>query len=298
MIAMYRERSLLRRTFSSVPALLSLVCAVSLVTSGHAAQGEQAAEKQKESLVEKSVKLSGIANQFANIPESLVACFSGDTLPNQKIRQSLESSLRKELSANDLTACIQNSLIRNFDSHFIEDVIFFYESGLGRKVAHIQREALSPVLLRAVKEARKSVLSLEDKRLENVKRIVKSQNLLEVNDRLLINLCRGLTASLTDSVNSDEIFQQKDVYELFPQIVMSEESASELAIVSTAYTFRSLSDADIAKFAEHLETDEGRWFSCSVNEGMADIALRAGTSLGNVLRNPKARNEPKADEVQ
>jgi hypothetical protein len=298
MIAMYCERNFLTRKFFCVPALLTLVWTLSVVASGYAGQGQPPAGKQTESLVEKAIKLSGIANQLDNIPESLVACFSGDALPDQRIRQSFESRLRKDLSAKDLTACIHNSLIRNFDPYFIEGIIVFYESSLGRRVAHIQREALNPVLLRAVKEARKSVLSLEDKRLENVKRIVKAENLLDVNNRLLISFVRGLALSTTGNGKNDETLQQTDIDEQFPQIVMSEESASELALVSTAYTFRSLSDADIEKLAEHWESDEGKWFSRSLSEGVDEIAHRSGTVLGSILKDVKAKDDPKANSVK
>jgi hypothetical protein len=246
--------------------------------------GRHASADEVDVLVDKILKLSGVSAQIEMLPGALFSSIPGDAFPDGKAREEAEAVLKKAVGKDELYATVRAALKEVFSGEHPAKVAAFYESRVGKKVGRLQAGALSGGLLQSIREGRKSTVSLDENRLNLLKRLIRAENVAESNSRLASSVIRGLL----EGSSGQPLYQTEK--ELEKEIRSDNIRVEETALVAFAQTFRSLDDKELLELAVFADTDSAAWFRNGVNRGLDRAAYAAAKALGKALE--KRRNAP------
>jgi hypothetical protein len=257
--------------WAAVPALLFPMPAVS---------------EEVRSQVERSVRLSGVADQVDRIGAAILAAVPTEVLADRKDWIRANAMLRDSTSKEKLLPVVYEALESDFIRADNDKVIEFYESKVGRKVSRLVGRSLDAGAVKEANEGRDILNSLDEPRRRALERIVDAEKVVEFNRRLLICVARGLVegrgkAAAEDAQRSEEAKQKLKAVE--KRIGSGVQSTADLALVASANAFRPLTDSELDQLAEFLESDEAAWFRAAVQRGLEGAVFRVGVALGDAL---------------
>ena len=165
-------------------------------------------------------------------------------------------------------------------------MIAFYDSKIGRRIGRLQSNSLAPSSLKSVREGRKIAASLDEKRLNLFRRIIKAERVPELNSVLLKSVIQGLAdaAPAEGSVQerpSESIQKKIDIME--NAIRSDRKRMEELALVAFAYTFRSVDDAELSELAAYDESLPAAWFRNAIQKGLDRSVFKTAKALGSAI---------------
>jgi hypothetical protein len=260
----------------TVVFLLIVLCSA---TSG--AQGTEA-----DVLINKALKLSGVAGSLEKLGGAILSAIPGDAFPDAKMRNEVAAYVKKEAGKEELLSIVRAAVREDFDKENIERVISFYDSKIGRKIGHLQETSLDPALLKGIREGRKIASSLEEPRLGLLRKIMKAEEVLELNGTLLSSVIRGLVdgspAEAPGLATATEAVQEK--INIMENAIRSDQNRTEdVALVAFAYTLRSVDDKELEELASYLETPHAAWFRSAVQKGFDRAVYQTARSLGEAV---------------
>jgi hypothetical protein len=256
-----------------------LLIAVCSATSG--AQGTDA-----DLLINKALKLSGVAGPLDKLGGAILSAIPGDAFPDVKMRNEVAAQVKKEASKEELLSIVRAAVREDYDKDSIEKVIGFYDSKVGRKIGRLQEASLDPTLLKSIREGRRIASSLEESRLNLLRRIMKAERVTEANEALLKSVIRGFVdgspAADPESAASTEAVQKKiDVME--SAIRSGRNRGEDTALVAFANTFRSVDDKELEELASYDESPPAAWFRNAVQKGLDRAVYKTSRSLGEAV---------------
>lgn len=272
-----------RGNYIMVVFLLIAVC-----SSTSSAQGTEA-----DVLVDKALKSSGMTGQLERLSGAILAAIPGDAFPDAKMRNEVAAYVKKEAGKEELLSIVRAAVREDFDRESIEKVISFYDSKTGRKIGRLQETSLDPALLKGVREGHKIASTLEESRLNLLRRIIKAERAEELNGILLKSLIKGLVdgspAEGTETVGVAEAVQKK--INIMENAIQSSKSRTEdVALVAFAYTFRSVDNKGLEELASFHESPPAAWFRNAVQKGLDRAVYKTARSLGEAVT--RWRNSP------
>ncbi len=265
-----------RGNYIMVVFLLIAVCLRTL-----SAQGTEA-----DPLIDKALKSSGLTGPLERLGAAILSAIPGDAFPNVKMRNEVAAYVKKEAGKEELLSIVRAAVREDFDRESIEKVISFYDSKTGRKIGHLQETSLDPALLKGIREGRKIASSLEESRLNLLRRIIKAERVEELNGTLLKSLTKGLVdgspAEGTEPAEYAEAVQKKiDIME--KAIRSSKNRTEDVALIAFAYTFRSVDDKGLEELASFHESPPAAWFRNAVQKGLDRAVYKTARSLGEAV---------------
>lgn len=258
--------------------LASLVCTSPTLSRG----------ADEESLIDKALSQSGTTAQVESLPAAVLLAVPGDVFPDTKTREAVTAAVKKLATADSLVAPLREALRSDFHEESIEKVIAFYDTRTGRKVARIQTRGLAPDLLKTIREGRKTAVSMDEKRLDLLHRLIKADRVGETNSVLVTMLIDGLFHGSATEAGNGKPAAPEGSQEHHAGARTEAPRVEELALVGYAHTFRSLDDKELAELAEFKESEAGIWFQKRVLKGLQETVARVGASLAEALQ--KARS--------
>lgn len=235
--------------------LVSLCCSISFASPS-------------ENSVEDLINLSGIAKQIMELPEFVkVGVEQGDPLPESDlalILKSADKSISPSIVLNEITKSVH--LVLNDEE--VEQLLEWYESGLGRKITQAEEKAFTlEASQEVVKEAEQ--LMEDKKRLEAAKRIDalvgSTDSVVDIQQfaRIAVGFA-VMTAKKTD--------EKPDLEKLKAQLVEREpdmtENVQQMVALTLAYAYQSIKEDDLAKYEAFLKTPAMQKFKDAVMKGM------------------------------
>jgi hypothetical protein len=260
---------------SKLVTLLSLclfVYTVFLASSGLCAQTDV--------LIDKLLNQSGLSEQIEFLPVAVLSAVPEDAFPDQKAKVEIGSLMKKTAGKDRLLSLVRDALSEDFNREMIEKVLSFYDSKLGRKVGRVQGTALAPALIKAVREGRKTAASMDEARLDLLRRLIKAERVTQSNEKLLQSVVKGLIdGSLVESASRDAT-SPDGLTGIEREIRFDEARAQDIALVAFAHAFRPLDNKELEELAVHKESEAGTWFEASVQKGLNRAAYETGKTLG------------------
>jgi hypothetical protein len=256
-----------------------------IITVCSAPSGAQ--ENEADLLINKALKLSGVTGPLERLGGAILAAIPADAFPDAKMRNEVAAYIKKEASKEELLSIVRNAVREDFDKESIEAVISFYDSRVGRKIGRLQDASLDPALLRGIREGRKIAASLEEPRLNLLRRIMKADRVSEFNDTLLKSVVQGLIDGSpgegADPAKSTEKAKQKaNVMESAIRSVQNR--GEDIALVAYAYTFRFVDDKELETLVSYKESPQAVWFRNAVQKGFDRAVYKTARSLGEAVR--------------
>lgn len=242
----------------------------------------------EESLIDQALSQSGTTAQVESLPAAVLLAVPGDVFPDTKTREAVTAAVKKSATADSLVAPLREALRSDFHEESIEKVIAFYDTRTGRKVARIQTRGLAPDLLKTIREGRKTAVSMDEKRLDLLHRLIKADRVGETNSVLVTMLIDGLFHGSATEAGNGKPAAPEGSQEHHAGARTEAPRVEELALVGYAHTFRSLDDKELAELAEFKESEAGIWFQKRVLKGLQETVARVGASLAEALQ--KARS--------
>jgi hypothetical protein len=237
-------------------------------------------------LINKALKLSGVAGPLDKLGGAILSAIPGDAFPDVKMRNEVAAYVKKEAGKEELLSVVRAAVREDFDKDSIEKVIGFYDSKVGRKIGRIQDASLDPTLLKSIREGRRIASSLEEPRLNLLRRIMKAERVTDANEALLKSVIRGFVdgspAADPESAGSTEAIQKKiDVME--SAIRSGRNRGEDIALVAFANTLRSVDDKELEELASYDESPPAAWFRNAVQKGLDRAVYKTARSLGEAV---------------
>jgi hypothetical protein len=245
--------------------------------------------EEQDTLIDKALSQSGIAAQVESLPAAVIMAVPGDVYPDSKTRDAVVAAFKKATSKEALLAPIREALRNDYREEMLEKVTAFYESRTGKKVSRIESRGLAPDLLRTIREGRKTAVSMDDARLNLLRRLIKADEVGKTNAVLVAMLIKGLFHGASAEATGEKSPDTANSQELSATSPADSSRTEGLALVGYAHTFRSLDEKELEELATFRESEAGVWFQERVLKGLQETVTRVGASLGEALQ--KAKNE-------
>lgn len=240
-------------------------------------------------LIDKALNLSGLSGQLESLPAAVLSAVPEDAFPDPKTKEEIGSLLKKAAGKDRLLPLVREALLENFNQDMIDQVIGFYDSKLGRKVGRLQGNALAPALMKSVREGRKTTVSMDDARLDLLRRAIKAERVAQYNDTLLHGFIKGLIDGSLGDPGSRDPTNREALEGIEKGIRFDEARAEEIALVAFAHVFRSLDDKELGELVAHKESQAAAWFDISLQKGLNRAAYETGKTLGEAAYTSRRR---------
>jgi len=262
---------------------------VSLIT-GSSAKGDNA-----EDLINKALKVSGIAEQLDLLAATVMGSIPGDLFEHRETRRRVEKYVKDRVKPEDLLASVRAALRRDFSPERIMQVVEFYESRLGRKVGALQSKILTSQAIQDVQEGHSSVQARSETRLALLKAIMDAQNSATRSVALLDHFLKGLADGFLGhgGLQRDELFRTLGPLVRGPGPV--NRLTEQVDLVAYARTYRSLTDRELEELAAYHTSESARWFGNAVQAGTEQAVYQVAKALGESLR--ILRDSPEQDRA-
>jgi len=242
-------------------------------------------EDEKATLYTRLVKASGIEAQLKGIPKSLLSVIPADIFPNARTKTRIENLYLKAFGQTDSTSqCLVRSLTANLSEIDVSELLRFYESRVGRKVARLQERSLDPVRLREMREGYRRVTMLEEPRLSLMKRLAENQRRASTNVAWTRALIAGLMAGYTqdDTGGSAAGRDVGKIIEYGTKIAL--EKSEDMRMLSAANTFESLSNDELSEAVTFFDSEAAAKMQEAIGVCIRAGLFHAAWTLGSCFR--------------
>lgn len=244
----------------------------------------------RDAALEKVIRISGLRGQIQSMPASFLMTIPSDMFSDNRERTRFYSRIKEKVTAESLLEIFQETFTENIDQENLNQVLQFYESSLGRRIGHLQGEALSTNVIKGIREGRRVTASLDENRLRLLERLIDSLQTDRNNilfRRLIVRLI-GATAWNQSSGSDSNLNARLQFIER--SFENDSSSLRELTVNCFANTFKSLSNSELEALTRFHESQEGEWFQKTVFKAFEKVIIKTVGSMEQALRNSKVED--------
>lgn len=238
-------------------------------------------------LIDKALDLSGLTAQLEALPAAILNAVPDEAFPTGKKRSDSKERGRNLIDERSVEVIVHQAVRRHCSAEVVAKIVGFYGSNFGKKVARIQKTALSDSTLQGIREGWKIVASLEPDRLALIERLVMLNRVGRRNARLLEAAIQGLAEGVAPS--EPPHVTAKKVEEVGEAIRSMESTGQNTALVAYAHTFRSLRDGELKELVSFQESEAADRFGEAVHEGMTEAVKQIARAVGDNRQRPDSR---------
>lgn len=235
-------------------------------------------EGEREALIGEALEISGTKNALETIPAHIRAQFDARQTPlkpeeKARVVKILGDAFRTEV----LYGAVRGAFRSNYDPSRMGFVIAQLRTPLFRKVAALEVAASEPG---AKQDLERFAIGLQGDipkpvRVALVQRYEAAMRSAELQIEMGVVAYRAVTRSLEPVLPSEKRptaretdFAERTLRAQLDRLVRE-------ALVRWLYTFRSLTDEELAEYVAFGETDAGRWFVGTQRKGLLDAMRTA-----------------------
>ncbi|MBC8287850.1 MAG: pilus assembly protein PilP [Nitrospinae bacterium] len=226
------------------------------------------------------LKLTGLKDILGNI-ESIVQ-ISGDIdkgalAPGQD--EFARGIMRKAYSPGKFHGTLKRSFIEDYKPQYVQSVVQWYRSALGKKILRLENEAIDSANRLALELFVKKLLDSppSEARIRLVEKIERSAYETEAGKALFLGYVK-----LMHPFN--ENFEGKKISKALRILKGTiTEPMREVVLRARLFSYRNLEDKDLREYARFLNSQAGRWFSQTVLEGFKK-GIRQVLYKGELIR--------------
>ena len=178
-------------------------------------------------------------------------------------RLTLSEIVARQITADALYPLVRDEFLRTAKAERARDALAWYRSPFGRRVVGLEVRAAAPESQREFRSYTTSISSnLPGARVVLVRRLDDASRVTETGLDSLVGMLRGF-ATAVDAARPVE--RRMDRAQIEAQLKQTRDQAfgptRQGALVAMLFTYRDLSDAELARYVSFLESPTGRWFT-------------------------------------
>jgi hypothetical protein len=276
---------------TKIASLLSCLFAVLLSVQVSAAPVDRQAS------LKDLMKMSGLEQQIKQIPHQVLTGFEkdGKKLPPSQY-QRLRRLLNEAFSPKTIEAHVYKRLETGLDPVVVKRSLEWLRSDLGRKITKMEEAASTGSALKEMEAYGKQLKAVppSPERLALARQLDfathATETGLEIHEAMAFSVAAAMDATLPDGQRQGEDRLRILMDRQRPKW---RESLQDFTIASLLYTYQKLTDQELTRYVEFLETDTGREYTNTVNNALQDalyVAIeRVSRSLVDALTPPDRR---------
>lgn len=243
----------------------------------------------QESPVRAMMEESGMVEQLAGMGDEFEAGFLKlGTTQMQMPRENLEALAAiagRVFNGEGVTADLETSLEETLAPEDIAAMREFYATDFGKDVRRMETEAISPAgkaEMEAERDALKAEIDGNPARAALLRRMDDTLLASDIGLSLVVTALEAMMAAGVESQNPGASEGALEQYrrEMAPQREQMLTAMREETLTVFAYTYRSMTDAELESYVEFLETDEARANYAAFYAAMDEIFKNRGREMG------------------
>ncbi|MGH7229683.1 MAG: hypothetical protein ACREIH_10795 [Nitrospiraceae bacterium] len=256
---------------------------VSLLIVAYIAFPAHAAAPNKEALAKELMKLSGLEQQIRQIPRQILAGFDkdGKKLPPQRYT-ALRRVLSQAYNAQTLEEHVYRRVHSELNHELATKTLGWLRTDLARKITKLEEQASTPQAIQQMGVFAKKLESSppSQQRLGLARRIDLATDatelMLDITESSTFGLAMALDATLPPEQRQGEARLR---VQMERQRQKLRETYQELSTVNSLFTYQSLSDAEVERYVDFLESEVGTQYTTLANTALKDALYEAGTQV-------------------
>lgn len=254
---------------------------VSLLTIACLALPAYAAAPNKDGLAKELMKLSGLEKQIRQIPLQVLAGFDKD---GKKLPPQRYTALRRVLSQAYNGQTLEQHVYKRLHSELTHELatktLGWLRTDLARKITKLEEQASTPQAIQQMQAFAKKFDSNPptQQRLGLARRIALATDaaelLLDITESSTFGLAMALDAMLPPDQRQGEARLRVQLERQRPTL---RENYEQLSTVSSLFAYQSLSDAELERYVDFLESELGTQYTLLANTALKDALYEAST---------------------
>ena len=253
------------------PSLLEVLGLVSAIGAAPLAPAG-ADEQSRERLIEEALTLSGARAQIAQIESQAQ---SGLQEHQERLGPEMHSAIRRlvteQVRAEVVTSAVTRRIHEDFDAARMAGALAWLRSPLSKKITRLETQASRP---EAALQIERFVARLRSqrpaaRRLELIRRLDDAARATESSLDLVIAVVRSLAAAIDPALPPEKRLRPGELESLERRMRSEGRGQIQQAVAfRMLFTYQSLPDAELARYAEFWESDAGRWFGDTLGRAL------------------------------
>lgn len=248
-------------------------------------------------LVQDIMALSGLQHQIQQIPQQVLDGFDqqGQKLPGEQ-RAALRHALVTSFDATMLERAIAQNLETSLRPSMLTATLTWLKSDLGRTITKLEDAASEPTFQQELRSfaTRLEKTPPDNDRIQLIRRIDRASNSTEMLLDISESLGLGVAAAYEETLPAA---QRSGLDQLRNQLARSRELRRQQmqnhVWVSMLLTYRTLSQDDLRRYVEFLETEDGLGFYTHAQYAIKDALdisiTRISRAMIDILKPPAGR---------
>lgn len=241
---------------------------------------------EEQSLIHEALELSGAKKQmehYADILSNTLPQFRSDVNDGTR-NNDIVLFLRDSYRINKIYPPVVNTFSVRFHSKYMRSVMLWLKSSMGKKSTSLEVAANLPEMMNKPALSCWEYDQMQEGRKQRIRELERALRATELNIDIvaasLFEMLKGMQSSMQGSsrMNSEEI----DGVVGKVRGVSREQLTRDL-LISLAFTYRSLTDAELDEVIRFYQSPEGRWFNDTSIEAISSAIGRASREVGEKM---------------
>jgi len=263
------------------------LCSMFLVTAVSFILPACAGHLDRKTQLRELMELSGLQKQVNQVPAHALSFLKEEEerLPPDQCLL-LSRVFHETYDEEKLLQGVQAGIEKNFDSEFFIKTLKWMRSPLARRITKLEVESSSPEALKQMQALAEQLLTkpAPDQRMKLIRQLDAATHGTEMaTDMVILNAWGieiGLNALLLEERRSGpETLLSRTAF-AHQQMIKEQK---ELMQVSLLYTYQTLTDSELERYAAFAESDAGQWYYRTIRIAFKDVLSEAALNIGKCV---------------
>lgn len=234
------------------------------------------------------LRVSGLKSQIKQIPKALFGSLPADAFADAITKHKVERLFFAKINSDEWVSLAVTDIANAVDSKTVEEVIRFYSSPLGRKLATAQEVSLNLWIFQQLRESYTRLSRLSETRLALLKGLAETCDLERFNVEAVDVVVRGLLDGYEGQSGMTGLTREDTEETLQHSNKIALRRTGELCLISLANSLASSSDQDLADISSFLRSDACRQIEKAYRKALRHTLYDAAHALGESMREAAA----------
>jgi hypothetical protein len=249
-----------------------------------------ASAPERPALVNEVLELSGLREKMAQLPNLVYGQLRTQPAPpDASAGEAVARALKDSFQGDRLYSALADRVARRFDPSRGATVAAILRTDLSRRMARLEVEASRPEMLATMMAFAARIMISErpaPTRVDLVRRLDIATGATTMTLAIDVAARQGVTR-VVDVVlppaqrRNPPATLDRSLSGLSPDATASARTATEVALL---FTYRSVSDDDLARYVAFAESEDGQWLARLVRETIVDVIHAASSEAVELTR--------------
>lgn len=235
------------------------------------------------------LKVSGLQAQIKLIPKTLFSSLPADFFGDAKTKSKIERAFYTRTDSESWMIVVASEIANAVDASDIDELIVFYSTKLGRKLATAQEGALNTWTLQQTRQGYTRVSILTEDRLALLKGLAEKLDLESFNVEAVDAVVQGVFEGYIGQLGKLETTRDHYTLEAFRKSKkIAQARTREICLVSLANSLSPLTNQELGNLSSFLESPMSHEARSAYRKALVNVLRNAAQALGKTMREASA----------